>query len=210
MREQDCRRTPPPLVGGGVAVPSRLDEVEMAGAVISGSHVLAIGTDGVCVVSEYNPVQGPVGGPIRDPEQVRAALVGLAIRVLMDEFSDIGAGQAVPLGDRVLLLPLAEDGEPASTGILITLDREPSPHRSLVLAVGPGYRLKDGSGWRPIEVEVGVPLEVGDTVITGAHVGHPVVAGGKVLRMVQGADVLAVLRRPEDDELRLLGHEHLR
>lgn len=113
----------------------------------------------------------------------------LAARVRQE--TDIGS--YVPGRDRVLVLPLREEGEREHTGdfgrlILPGEGHEAKHDRALVIAVGPGTLIpKTG-------VRVPVDAEPDDVVIVGDAIGEPVFdSEGTEYRLVRGGDILGVL-----------------
>ena len=111
---------------------------------------------------------------------------GFHVQALLDLLQ---AEQVVlPLGDRVLVLPLDTTDPVRKKGLLFTVhdeDKDLKAWQAVVVAVGPGTR-QDG-------VKVPIDLVPGDAVLVGRFVGEPIRHGGLDHRLVQSADVLAKL-----------------
>ncbi len=91
-----------------------------------------------------------------------------------------------PLGDRVVVLPLAKEEQTAS-GILIpdSANRE-KPEQGTVVAVGPG-RYDDGT-------LVPMSTKVGDTVLFSKYGFDEVTVDGKDYLILPESSVLAILK----------------
>jgi len=89
-----------------------------------------------------------------------------------------------PLGDRVLVEPIAKE-ETTASGIVLPETAKEKPQEGKVVAVGSGH-LKDGER---------VPLELkeGDRVIFSKYAGTEVKIEGKEYLIMREGDVLAVL-----------------
>jgi len=89
-----------------------------------------------------------------------------------------------PLGDRVVIEPIAKE-ETTASGIVLPETAKEKPQEGKVVAVGSGH-LKDGER---------VPLELkeGDRVIFSKYAGTEVKIEGKEYLIMREGDVLAVL-----------------
>ncbi len=91
-----------------------------------------------------------------------------------------------PLGDRVLVEAIEEEGEIKEGGIIIPDSAKEKPMESKVVALGTGKT--DDSGKKvPFEVKVG------DTVLTSKYGGTEVKYEGKEYKIFSASDILAVL-----------------
>ncbi|MCX6356557.1 MAG: co-chaperone GroES [Candidatus Aureabacteria bacterium] len=90
-----------------------------------------------------------------------------------------------PLGDRILVQRLEEDGVKKG-GIIIPDTAKEKPMQAKVIEVGPGKRNEDGKL---------IPLEVkkGDTVLIGKYAGNEVTVNDKEYLILREEDVLAVV-----------------
>lgn len=91
-----------------------------------------------------------------------------------------------PLGDRILVKFLEEEGKSAG-GIILPDSAKEKPQEGKVVAVGKGRVLEDGSV-RPLEVKVG------DTVLFAKYSGSEVTHDAKEFMILREDDVLAVLK----------------
>jgi chaperonin GroES len=89
-----------------------------------------------------------------------------------------------PLGDRVVLEPVAKE-ETTASGIVLPDTAKEKPQEGKIVAVGSGH-LKDGQR---------IPLEVkeGDRVLFSKYAGTEVKYEGKELLILRESDILAVL-----------------
>jgi chaperonin GroES len=89
-----------------------------------------------------------------------------------------------PLGDRVVIEPIAKE-ETTASGIVLPETAKEKPQEGKVVAVGSGH-LKDGER---------IPLELkeGDRVIFSKYAGTEVKLDGKEYLIMREGDVLAIL-----------------
>jgi chaperonin GroES len=89
-----------------------------------------------------------------------------------------------PLGDRVVIEPIAKE-ETTASGIVLPETAKEKPQEGKVVAVGSGH-LKDGER---------IPLELkeGDRVIFSKYAGTEVKIEGKEYLIMREGDVLAIL-----------------
>jgi chaperonin GroES len=90
-----------------------------------------------------------------------------------------------PLGDRVLVSRTAAESVSAG-GIIIPDNAKDAPNTGVVMSVGEGKILQDGS-IRPLNVK---PKE---RVLFGKYAGTEVEVGGEKLLMMGEADILGVI-----------------
>jgi chaperonin GroES len=90
-----------------------------------------------------------------------------------------------PLGDRIVVKRVKEE-EKTKGGIIIPDTAKEKPLEGLVVAVGNGKTLKDGSS-RPLDVKVG------DKVLFGKYTGTEVKLDGEEHVLLNEDDVLAVV-----------------
>ncbi len=90
-----------------------------------------------------------------------------------------------PLGDRVVIEPIAKE-ETTASGIVLPETAKEKPQEGKVVAVGSGT-LKDGER---------IPLELkeGDRVIFSKYAGTEVKVDGKEYLIMREGDVLAILQ----------------
>lgn len=91
-----------------------------------------------------------------------------------------------PLGDRILVKLLEEEGKSAG-GIILPDSAKEKPQEGKVVAVGKGRILEDGSV-RPLEIKVG------DTVLFAKYSGSEVTHEEKEFMIMREEEVLAVLK----------------
>lgn len=89
-----------------------------------------------------------------------------------------------PLGDRILVEPIASESKTAS-GIIIPDTAKEKPQEGKVVAVGSGKIVNDKK----------VPLEVkvGDKVMFSKYGGDEIKVEGKELKILQESDILAII-----------------
>ncbi len=90
-----------------------------------------------------------------------------------------------PLGDKILVQRLPEE-EKSKGGILIPDNAKEKPTQAVVLAVGAGRVLEDGTV-RPLDVKKG------NKVLFGKYNGTEVELDGEKLLILSENDILAVL-----------------
>jgi len=88
-----------------------------------------------------------------------------------------------PLGDRLIVEALEEEGTTAS-GIVLPDTAMEKPQRGRVMAVGPGGRDEDGN-------YIAMDLEVGDEIIYSKYGGTEVKVGNDEYLVLRESDVLA-------------------
>jgi chaperonin GroES len=90
-----------------------------------------------------------------------------------------------PLHDRIVVRRV-EETEVLPGGIVIPDTAKEKPQKGVVLAIGSGMRLENGTV---------VPLEVrpGDTILLGKYSGNEIVLDGEELLVLREGDVLAIL-----------------
>lgn len=93
----------------------------------------------------------------------------------------------VPLGDRVVVRPLAAE-EKTKGGILLPDTAKEKPQEGEIVAVGKGRTLDNGT-IAPLEVKVG------DRVLYGKYSGNEIVIDGEELMIMRDEDLLAVLKK---------------
>ncbi len=93
--------------------------------------------------------------------------------------------QVRPLQDRVLVQRLKEETKTAG-GIIIPDSHKEKPAEGKVVAVGVGYRLKDGSV-RALDVKKG------DKVLFGKYAGTEVKVDGKEYLIMKEEDILGII-----------------
>jgi chaperonin GroES len=94
--------------------------------------------------------------------------------------------QVRPLQDRVLVERVELETKTAG-GIIIPDNNKEKPAEGVIVAVGPGYMLKDGSK-RSLEVKQG------DRVLFGKYGAQEVKVDGKDLLIMQEKDIFAVVQ----------------
>lgn len=99
-----------------------------------------------------------------------------------------------PLYDRILVRPKEQD-ERTQGGIIIPDVAKERPREGLVLEVGTGRLLEDGS-LRPLQVEPG------DMVLFAKYAGSDIELGGEKLLILSEAEVLGKMVRIEPDVAR--------
>ena len=92
-----------------------------------------------------------------------------------------------PLEDRIVVKPLDAEQTTAS-GLVIPDTAKEKPQQGEVLAVGPGKRSEDTGELIPLDIKVG------DTVVYSKYGGTEITDGGEDLLILNGRDVLAVVK----------------
>ena len=90
-----------------------------------------------------------------------------------------------PLGDRVVIKPSGRE-EMTRSGIVIPDTAKEKPQEGLIIAVGPGRTLDDGTRSQ-------LSLRDGDTVLYAKYAGTEFKIDGDELLIVSEKDVLAVI-----------------
>lgn len=90
-----------------------------------------------------------------------------------------------PLGDRVLIKPLAEKEEKIGN-IYIPDTAKEKPNEGEVVAVGPGKVTDDGK-------TVPMQVKVGQKVLYGKYSGTEIKEGGQEYLIVRESDILAII-----------------
>ncbi|MCS6984655.1 MAG: co-chaperone GroES [Leptospiraceae bacterium] len=90
-----------------------------------------------------------------------------------------------PLGDRVLIKPLAEKEEKIGN-IYIPDTAKEKPNEGEVVAVGPGKVTDDGK-------TVPMQVKVGQRVLYGKYSGTEIKEGGQEYLIVRESDILAII-----------------
>ena len=89
-----------------------------------------------------------------------------------------------PLGDRVVI-KRDEAEQTTASGLFLATESKEKPQTGIVLAVGEGYRKKNG-GFTPL------PVKVGDKVLYGKYGGNEVKVDGEEVLIVRADDIFAV------------------
>jgi len=90
-----------------------------------------------------------------------------------------------PLGDRIVVK--AVESESTSIGGIVLPDSaKEKPQQAVVLAVGPGKLLDNGT-------RVAVDVQVGDKVVYSKYGGTEVKVGGEEVIILRGDDILGVV-----------------
>ena len=90
-----------------------------------------------------------------------------------------------PLGDRVVVEPIEQDGATAS-GLILPETAKEKPQRGTVRAVGPGGRGDQGH-------RISLEVNAGDTVLFAQYAGTEFKVDGKKLVILKEDDLLAVI-----------------
>ena len=90
-----------------------------------------------------------------------------------------------PLGDRILIKPLAAEEKTAS-GIVLPDTAKEKPVQGEVLAVGSGKLLENGQ-------KVALEVKVGDKVIYSKYAGNEIKIDGDECMILNERDVLAIM-----------------
>jgi chaperonin GroES len=91
-----------------------------------------------------------------------------------------------PLGDRVLVKPLEDDGEVKKGGIIIPDTAKEKPQQGKVIAVGPGKFDDEGK-------RIPMHLKEGDTVLVSKYGGSEVKIDDEKYQIMREDDVLGVI-----------------
>lgn len=89
-----------------------------------------------------------------------------------------------PLGDRVVVEPVAKE-ETTASGIVLPDTAKEKPQEGKVIAVGSGH-LKDGQ-------RIALEVKEGDRILFSKYAGTEVKYEGKELLIMREGDILAVL-----------------
>ena len=92
-----------------------------------------------------------------------------------------------PLEDRIIVKP-GEAEETTVSGLVIPDTAKEKPQQGEVLAVGPGRRAEQSGEIIPLDVKVG------DTVVYSKYGGTEITDGGEDLLILNGRDVLAIVK----------------
>jgi len=90
-----------------------------------------------------------------------------------------------PLGDRILVKPLAAEEKTAS-GIVLPDTAKEKPQQGEVLAVGSGKLLENGQ-------KVDLEVKVGDKVIYSKYAGNEIKIDGEECMIMSERDILAIV-----------------
>jgi len=90
-----------------------------------------------------------------------------------------------PLGDRIVVKTV-ESESTSIGGIVLPDSAKEKPQQAIVLAVGPGKLLDNGS-------RVSVDVQVGDKVVYSKYGGTEVKVGGEEVIILRGDDILGVV-----------------
>lgn len=91
-----------------------------------------------------------------------------------------------PLGNYVIVKP-AEVEEKTPTGIILAQSAQELPERGVVLAIGPGRLMKDGTRYE-------FDFVIGDTVLFKKYGGMEVKEEGEKYLLLDADGILAVVR----------------
>ncbi len=90
-----------------------------------------------------------------------------------------------PLGDRVVLKPTARE-EMTKSGIVLPDTAKEKPQEGMILAIGPGRVLDDGT-------REAMDVKVGNKVLYGKYAGTEFKVDGDELLIVSQKDILAIV-----------------
>lgn len=90
-----------------------------------------------------------------------------------------------PLGDRILIKPLAAEEKTAS-GIVLPDTAKEKPQQGEVLAVGTGKMLENGQ-------RVDLEVKVGDKVVYSKYAGNEIKIDGEECMILNERDILAIV-----------------
>lgn len=91
-----------------------------------------------------------------------------------------------PLEDRVVVRPIKEEEKTSASGLIIAGSKEERPNEAIVVAVGPGITLGDGTKMIP-------DLSVGDKVVFAKYQGAEVTVDGEDYLILAYRDIVAVI-----------------
>jgi chaperonin GroES len=91
-----------------------------------------------------------------------------------------------PLGDRLIVEPIEQEGLTAS-GIVLPETAKEKPMQGKVLAIGPGARKEDGT-------RIAMDVSTGDTVLYAKYAGTEVKIENKKYLILKETDVLAIVQ----------------
>ena len=94
-----------------------------------------------------------------------------------------------PLGDRVLIKPSTEASQEKS-GIIVPDSAQEKPQYGVVVRVGPGQRIKNGT-------LVPLDVKVGDKILYGKYAGTQLELDGIEHMIINQDDILGVLTEGE-------------
>jgi len=92
-----------------------------------------------------------------------------------------------PLGDRIVIKPLAAEEKTAS-GIVLPDTAKEKPQQGEVLAVGTGKLLENGQ-------KVALEVNVGDKVIYSKYAGNEIKIDGEECLILNERDILAIIEK---------------
>ena len=95
-----------------------------------------------------------------------------------------------PLGDRVVLAPVERE-EVTKSGIVLPDTAKEKPQEAVVLAVGPGRMLENGT-------VVPMEIKVGEHVLYAKYAGNEFKIDEEECLIVSEKDILAIVNSPED------------
>lgn len=90
-----------------------------------------------------------------------------------------------PLEDKIVIQVIKEE-QTTSSGLIITTSSDEKPSEGIVVAIGPGITLQDGSKVIP-------ELEIGDKVVFSKYSGTPVDVDGEEYLILPYRDIFVVL-----------------
>jgi len=94
-----------------------------------------------------------------------------------------------PLGDRVLVKPSTEASQEKS-GLIIPNSAQEKPQYGVVVSVGPGQRMKNGT-------LVPLDIKVGDKILYGKYAGTQIDLDGIEHMIINQDEILGVLIKGE-------------
>lgn len=90
-----------------------------------------------------------------------------------------------PLGDRILIKPLAEEAATKS-GILLPDTAKEKPEKGKIVATGPGRTLENGN-------KAPMSVKVGDIVMFKKYSPDEIKVGDEELLIISESDILAII-----------------
>lgn len=96
-----------------------------------------------------------------------------------------------PLEDKVIVRQVEQEEKVSSSGLLIPGFNEEKPNEGIVLAVGPGIRLDNGTVLVP-------DVSVGDRIVFSKYQGTEVQHNGDTLLILAYRDIVAVIGESND------------